>query len=105
MSGVPPLTTIKMKTKLLTALCVTALTLGSATSGLADDGATMIADTVVVRPACLVATVVGSAFFVLALPFAALSKSVHPTAHALVVVPARATFSRQVGDMDMLRTD
>jgi len=46
------------------------------------------------------ATVVGSAVFVVTLPFAALSKSVKSTAHALVVVPAEATFSRPLGDFD-----
>jgi hypothetical protein len=57
----------------------------------------------VVRPACLLATVVGSAVFVVALPWAAVSKSVKRTAHALVVTPANATFTRSLGDMDALK--
>jgi hypothetical protein len=94
----------KMKTKLITGLCV-ALVLGMATPCLAsnDEGSlNAIADVTVVRPGCFVATVIGSAFFVVALPFAAISKSVKKTANTLVVKPAKATFTRPVGDMDAL---
>ena len=62
----------------------------------------MTADAIVVRPACLVATVVGSAAFVVALPAALFSKSVKKTANTLVVKPAKATFTRPVGDMEDL---
>ncbi len=61
------------------------------------------ADALVVRPACLVATVVGSAVFVVALPWAAASKSVKKTASTLIVKPANATFTRPLGDMDALK--
>jgi hypothetical protein len=54
------------------------------------------------RPACFVATVVGSAIFVVALPFAAMSKSTKKTADALVVKPAKATFSRPLGEFEEL---
>jgi hypothetical protein len=60
------------------------------------------ADIVVVRPLCLVATVVGSALFVVALPVAALSKSVRKTGNALVVKPAQATFTRPLGEFESL---
>jgi len=60
---------------------------------------------VLVRPACILATVVGSTIFVLGLPFSLPSKSVRKTAHALVVTPARAAFTRQVGDMEALQED
>jgi hypothetical protein len=36
--------------------------------------------------------------FVVALPFALMSKSVNETARTLVVKPARATFARPVGE-------
>ena len=62
----------------------------------------MIADMVIGRPTCLAATAVGTAFFVVSLPFALISKSVKQTAHALVVVPAKATFTRPMGDFDSL---
>jgi hypothetical protein len=92
-----------MKTKLLTAVCA-ALFLGATTPCFAEnDGplATM-ADVTLVRPACFAATAVGSAFFIVALPFAAISKSVKETANTLVVRPAKMTFTRPVGDMDAL---
>lgn len=93
-----------MKTKFWSAVCILAVTFATVTPASAsDDGSfEIIADTLVVRPACLVATVVGSAFFVVSLPFAAASKSVKKTAKTLVVKPAQATFTRPVGDMDAL---
>jgi hypothetical protein len=95
-----------MRTKLLTAVCVLAIALGSAVpcrGGAKAEPMEVAADALVVRPACLVATVVGSAVFVLALPWAAASKSIKKTANALVVAPANATFSRPLGDMDALK--
>ena len=62
------------------------------------------ADALIARPLLFGATVVGSVAFVVALPFAALSKSVKSTAHALVVVPAEATFTRSLGDFDYHET-
>ena len=61
------------------------------------------ADAIVVRPCCLVATVVGSAVFVLALPWAAASKNIKQVAETLVVKPANATFTRPLGDMEALK--
>jgi len=95
-----------MRAKLLTTICVLAIGFGGATSGFAaENGGPMetAADALVVRPACLVATVVGSAVFVVALPAALLSKSVKKTADTLVVKPANATFTRPLGDMDALK--
>jgi hypothetical protein len=94
-----------MKTKLMTLVCVLAITLGSATPSMAsgDYGALeTVADVLVVRPGCFVATIVGSVIFVVALPVAAISKSVNKTANVLVVQPAKATFTRPVGDLDSL---
>ena len=97
----------EMKTKLITAICIASLLGAGATPCLATTGDDMnvATDAIIVRPACLVATVVGSALFILALPFAAMSKSVKKTAHQLVVRPARATFSRPLGDMEALNDD
>ena len=67
------------------------------------EGGAIIADVVVARPLCLAATAVGSVFFVLALPFAAATRSVDHTAQALVVTPARATFTRPLGDFESLK--
>ena len=93
-----------MKTKLLTALCVVAISLCGVNQCAANEGDPLdvIADVVIVRPLCLVATTIGSAFFVVCLPFAAISGSVKKTAQTLVVKPARATFTRPLGDMETL---
>jgi hypothetical protein len=94
-----------MRAKLLTTICVLAIGLGSATSSSASEESSPLevaADAIVVRPACFVATVVGSAVFVVALPAALFSNSVKKTADALVVKPAKATFTRPLGDMEAL---
>jgi hypothetical protein len=95
-----------MRAKLLTTICVLAIGLGSASTSSASENAgplEMTADALVVRPGCLVATVVGSAVFVVALPVALFSKSVKQAAKTLVVKPANATFTRPLGDMEALR--
>jgi hypothetical protein len=97
-----------MKAKLITTLCVVALSVGSVASSSASEASgplTVAVDAVVIRPACLVATVLGSAVFVVALPVATISRSVKKTADTLVVKPANATFTRPLGDMDALLDD
>ena len=96
-----------MKTKAITIICAAAMILATATPALAGpqrDPDVVCADAVILRPALFAATVVGSAVFVVTLPFAALSKSVKSTAHALVVAPAEATFTRPLGDFDYHET-
>jgi len=90
-----------MRIKLVTLLCIAAVGAVGVlpTSALAGPSPEAVAaDLVIARPACLVATVAGSAFFVVALPFAALSKSTKKTADVLVVKPAKATFTRPLGE-------
>lgn len=92
-----------MKRKSLSFVCALAVGLMGTSSAFAGgDPGSIVVDTVLVRPACFVATVFGSAFFVISLPFAAASKSVHHSANALVVGPAEATFTRPLGDLDAL---
>jgi hypothetical protein len=93
-----------MKRKLLTVLCVCAVSLGSVNTSRASDEHAIndIADVTLVRPGCFLATVVGSIFFVVALPVAAISGSVKETANTLVVSPAQATFTRPIGDFTSL---
>jgi hypothetical protein len=94
-----------MKTQLITILCTMAILFACTNSSRADtapDPAMVVADAVVVRPLCFVATVLGSAFFVVSLPVAATSKSVKKTARALVVTPGKATFTRPLGDFNAL---
>ena len=59
-------------------------------------------DILVLRPVCFAFTVAGSALFVISLPVAATSKSVHQVAQTLVVRPAKATFIRPIGYVDDL---
>ena len=92
-----------MKTKLLTALCALTL-LGTSTSAFADEDKSLnvVTDVGLVRPSCLIVTVAGTALFVAILPIAAVSRSVKKTALTLVTNPAKATFTRPVGDFSSL---
>jgi len=93
-----------MKTKLLTIVCVTVIGLGSVNAGHASEGDPLdvVADVALVRPGCFVATVLGSAVFIVALPIAVISRSVKQTADTLVLQPAKATFTRPIGDFSTL---
>lgn len=89
-----------MKTKIFSLLLAVVFTLTMVTPANAatpDPGA-IAADVLIGRPACLVATVLGSVMFVIALPVAATSGSIDSAADSLVVKPARATFVRPLGD-------
>ena len=93
-----------MKTKLITALCVLAIVFSTATPALAaDNSVEVISDAALVRPGCFVATLIGTAIFVAVLPIAATSRSVKKTAHTLVLNPAKATFTRPLGDFSSLK--
>ena len=93
-----------MKKNLLTLACVAALlfTLPHNAPAAEADGGAIIADVLIARPLCFAATAVGSVFFVIALPFAAITREVPSTANALVVIPAKATFTRSLGNFDDL---
>jgi hypothetical protein len=94
-----------MKTKLLILLCALTLVMGNVNVSRAgnDDDIATITDVALVRPGCFLATIVGSAVFVVALPIAAVSGSVHSTADTLVIGPAQATFTRPLGDFTSLQ--
>jgi hypothetical protein len=95
----------EMKTKILTLMCGLALSFGCVTPSAASSESgplEVVADVFIVRPGCFIATVLGSAVFVVALPAAAISRSIPQTANTLVVQPAKATFTRPVGDMGSL---
>ena len=62
------------------------------------------ADAVIARPLCFAATVVGSILFVVSLPAAVPSHSVKKAADALVTKPAKATFSRPLGDFEHMKS-
>lgn len=63
-----------------------------------DKTTDMVLDVVVARPLGLVATVLGAALTVVALPFTIPSGSVEDSARELVVRPAEYTFKRPLGD-------
>lgn len=63
-----------------------------------DRAADMVLDAVVMRPLGLVATVLGAALTVVALPFTIPSGSVEASARELIVRPAEYTFKRPLGD-------
>jgi hypothetical protein len=92
----------QMKKTLVTALCVLAICSASVTPCRAenDKALKVITDVAVLRPAGLVATAVGSVFFLVSLPFAATTHSIKDTAHTLIVSPAKATFQRPLGNYD-----
>ena len=95
-----------MKRKLLVILCALALALAGitpASSQTEGGGGAMIADVVIARPLGFVATVLGTTFFVVSLPFSAASGNVGKAADALVKRPAKATFTRPLGDFESLR--
>lgn len=60
-------------------------------------GPEMILDVLVLRPCGIAATVVGTGFFIIALPFTAPTGSVKHAAQKLVVDPFVFTFMRPVG--------
>jgi len=56
-----------------------------------SNGGAIAVDVLLVRPFCLLGTICGGAIFVISLPIAVPSGSVHSAAHALIVKPAQAT--------------
>ena len=93
-----------MKTKILMVICAVMMGLGGINPARAsvDNSLNVVGDLVLVRPGCFLVTIVGSAVFLVALPFAATSGSVKQTADTLVVHPAEATFTRPLGDFSTL---
>lgn len=59
----------------------------------------VVGDAVVVRPLMLVTTALGTAAFVVTLPFSLLGGNVSEAGEKLVTGPARYTFLRPLGDM------
>lgn len=58
----------------------------------------MMADFLVARPLGFVSTVVGSALFVVSLPFSAAGGNVDAASEKMVKEPARFTFTRPLGE-------
>ncbi len=62
----------------------------------------IIADVLIARPLGLACIVLGTAAFIVALPFAITSDSVKPVGRTLVTTPFNFTFTRPVGNFDDL---
>ncbi len=95
-----------MKARILTFCFVASMLLATSPQARAlEDGSpeAIAADVLVVRPLCFATTVIGSALFIVALPVAAISRSTQSTGRALVVGPARATFTRPLGQLTDLQ--
>jgi hypothetical protein len=60
----------------------------------------IIADGLLLRPAGVVATIVGTLVFVVVLPFSIPTKSVDKAAQKLIVDPAKYTFVRPLGQVE-----
>lgn len=70
-----------------------------------DRGSDMAVDLVLVRPLGIVATVVGAAGFLLALPFTLPSGSAGETAREWVTEPFEYTFNRPLGSFSQCGAD
>ena len=93
------------KKSLIITIIAAMLIMPLATSALAAEywdtedpsGGEMVFDFVVLRPVGLVATAVGSVFFVVSSPFAALGGNMDTAKEKLVKDPAAFTFKRPLG--------
>lgn len=68
-------------------------------------GGAMVADALIARPLLAVATVAGTAVFLVSLPFTALGGGVDTAAETLIKTPAEATFRRCLGCTVSRRAD
>jgi len=60
----------------------------------------IVGDTLFARPVGVASVVGGAALWVVSLPFAVLSGSLHKTTETLITNPVSYTFGRRVGDFD-----
>lgn len=82
-------------------LCASAQ--ASAAESVVDDAPSaeaMTFDLFIMRPLSLVGTVVGTAVYIVALPFNLLTLNLAEPGRRLVVEPAKYTFVRDLGDLD-----
>jgi hypothetical protein len=88
---------VMRKIVVLLTLCFLCLTSTAAFAQI-DEGLITIGDLAITRPAGILVTVVGSALFVVSLPFALTSGSVKETSDVLIGQPFRFTFKRPLGN-------
>lgn len=92
-------------TTLLASLLAASLAFGQESSSTVakTDPAAMTMDLVLARPGGFLATLAGSAVFVVSLPFSALGGNTNEAWDSLVVTPAVYTFKRPLGNFDYER--
>ena len=86
-------------------LCATSLVDAAEATYMAEDrgdvsAEAIIADGLLLRPAGVLATILGTMAFVITLPFSIPTKSVDKAAQKLVVDPAKYTFTRPLGQIE-----
>ncbi len=94
------------KRSLVIAIIAALLIVPFASTGLAEEyferddpsGGEMIYDVIFVRPIGIAATVIGSVFYVVSLPFSLLGGNAGEAGEALVKEPAAYTFKRPLGE-------
>ena len=92
-------------TKMMMATFIVVTLISTTVPALAQDAGRapeMIVDVLIARPVGLASIVIGTAAFILALPFAIMSDSVEPVTRTLVKAPVKFTFTRPVGDFSSL---
>jgi len=95
-----------IKSWVVFAVIVALIAMPFATSALAQEyfetkepsGDAMLYDTIVLRPIGIVATAVGSVFWLISLPFSAAGDNVDMATEKLVKEPAAYTFKRPLGE-------
>jgi len=99
-------TTQNLRRAVVTIACVALMAGGGQAMAQEDfgsdhvDSGGMLADLFIVRPVALAGTVLGTAVFLVALPFTLPSGNVEETANTFVAKPFEYTFNRPLGDFD-----
>jgi hypothetical protein len=91
-----------MKKRVIAVSCAVVVGLLHTSIARAGTPTEVAADAVLVRPVCFAAMLAGSVAYIVTLPFTAPCGGAHKAANALVVVPAKMTFVRKMGDLDSL---
>jgi hypothetical protein len=89
-----------MRKTIAVAILVATIFFVSVPAFASDEEVKIVTDIAIVRPLSLAATILGTAGFIVALPFSIPSGSVGETAKVLVAEPFRYTFSRPIGNFE-----
>jgi hypothetical protein len=86
--------------KIVVVLIAAIVLIAASGPAFAADAENIPVDVLIIRPITLVGTVLGTALFVVSLPFSIPSGSVKMTARKLIVKPFKYTFTRPLGEFD-----